>query len=67
MTPQDLFTKAAAAREMGVTATAVRDRIQKGKLASKIVGGVEFVTRAGIDHWKKERADRGRQLIASAQ
>lgn len=62
MTDNDLFTKAAAARWLGVTPQAVHERIKAGKLTPVVVRGDSMVTRAALDAWKQERKDRAQLL-----
>lgn len=61
----DLFTKADAARWLGVTPQAVGDRVRQGKLETETVNGRVLITRRGLESWKAQRADRGRKLLAS--
>ena len=65
MTDTDLFTKASAARWVGVTPQAVADRIRLKKLPAQRIAGVELVTRADLERWKADRQDRGRKLLGT--
>lgn len=65
--PQDLFTRAAAARYVGVDTYSVDRRRQKKGYAQKEVGGVKFFERWWLDEWKDERSARAFQKAQGSE
>ncbi|HEY2851120.1 MAG TPA: hypothetical protein VGI97_14670 [Gemmatimonadaceae bacterium] len=66
MTDTDLFTQAAAAREVGVTRAAVTNRLTANKFKAgdtAELAGSTFITRLGIKRWKAERAAQAKKLL----
>lgn len=65
MSESDLFTQAAAAREMGVTRAAVAQRLARNQFRkgdTDEVAGSTFITRRALTRWKAERAEKARKL-----
>lgn len=68
MTSNDLFTKAAAGKYVGVSRQAVEQRIEKGKLPLEpSIHGQDLIRREHLDAWKKERSERAQRLVQATQ
>ena len=68
MKDTDLFTQAAAAREMGVTSSAVDFRRRQGNFRpneTTEIGGKIFFYRRGLKRWKREREEKQRPPAVS--
>lgn len=65
MTDSDLFTRAAAARHVGVSTQAVTDRADAGKLPFEMVHGAKLYHRRDLEAWKAERQVRAQKVLTA--
>lgn len=57
-----LYSQVQVAKILGVSRTAVANKIKAGKLEAVTVGNTRFVPKRAIVKWQKQRAERARKL-----
>lgn len=62
-----LYTQARVAKLLGVSRSAVADRIREGKMDVLEIEGSTLVTARGFADWKAERARRARILTQEGE